>query len=1038
MASVIAETALRAFLFADLRDYTAFVEREGDRAAADLIADYRRLIRDRLASHEGAELKTEGDSFYIAFPSPSRAIAFGADIFQAAHAAGARRIRFGVGIHAGETVPLEGQFVGSAVNVAARVGAMAGDGELLVTDTVRSLVRTGSPYPFEDRGPVALKGVSEPIHLYAVEWRPVAVPTVQPALHREAPAGVFVGREAELAELTHAADDLALGYGRTFLIGGTAGLGKTRLIRQWSSQSSLLMLFGGCGATDAHPPYEPFTAMLRELTRLPAEEARVRRVAPELLALLPELASGERPRVDREALFGAFLRLLRDLLRAGPVCVVADDLHWADDTTLGLFRFLASVAGSAPFLLLGTYRDDELQRGHPLRPLIAELVRRDNVAALTLRPLGAADAERLLSQVGERGATLSADRERIVGLAEGNPLFLEELARSAGSEGALPATIAEAVLRRLAGLDDAGRRLVTYAAIGGQQVGFDLLERVLGLPEREVLRSARAAIERSLLVESGEGVAFRHALTREAVTRDLMRRERRLLHREVAEALIVLHGDDPATAAEVERQLVEAGLGDRATPYALRAGNEALRLLAPGEAIAHFERAVDGTAPASLDRARALEGLGAAYYLRLDVTKAVRTLGEAVGLYRIVGAADDVLRAQLALARSLPFGPEERAAWKAAWTAAEGRAAPAQLATIAGSVAARAYEFMDDAEAIEWSARAFDLAERSGVPGLIASARARELEVNHPPGWHRERERGLAAQLDRAIDRDTDVLVAYRRFLDSRSRDADADERAALIARARAYGAAQLAAVPHRALTFRAGPPWMLWLSGEWEDLDALWAELQRRFTADDIADVIPDTGPLAAAIRIEREGPAAGAALRAAAERQAQTGTWHGRIAATAHLANLQLAEGHATEVALALAELFGRRSPQALEVPQFLLATRAAAGAALLSGEATVLAPWREADADLGGDGGMFAAALDQVQGLEHSLRGERDAAVELLARAAGRFTALGWHHLAAELAWQRARSGDDSGMAAALEFYGSRGAEWRVRWLKEERWR
>ena len=1038
MASVTTETALRAFLFADLRDYTAFVEREGDRAAADLIAEYRRLIRDRLARHEGAELKTEGDSFYIVFPSPSRAIAFGADIFQAAHAEGARRIRFGVGIHAGETVPLEGQFVGSAVNVAARVGAMAADGELLVTDTVRALVRTGATYPFEDRGAVALKGVSEPIHLYAVEWRPVTAPAARPALRREAPAGVFVGRDAELGVLTGAAEDLSAGRGRTILVGGTAGLGKTRLVREWSSRGDLLTLFGGCGATDAHAPYEPFAAMLRELTRLPAEEARVRRIAPELLALLPELATGERPRVDREALYGAFLRLVRDFLRTGPVCIVADDLHWADDTTLGLFRFLASVAVSAPFVLVGTYRDDELQRGHPLRPLIAELARRADATSLTLRPLGAADADRLLAHAGERGSIDGAERDRIVGLAEGNPLFLEELARSAGADGALPATVAEAVLRRLAALDDDGRRLVTYAAIGGQQVGFDLLERVLGLPEREVLGLTRAAIEGSLLVESGEGVAFRHALTREAVTRDLMRRERRLLHRDVADALIGMHGDDPAAAAEIERQLVEAGLGDRAVPFALRAGDEALRLLAPGEAIAHFERAVDGSPAGSIERARALEGLGAAYYLRLDVTKAVATLGEAVALYRTTGTATDVLRAQLALARSLPYGPEERAAWKAAWSAAGEEAAPAQLATIAGSVAARAFEFMDDDEAIEWSARALELAERSGVPGLIATARAHELEVKQPRGWHRQRERGFAVQLDRAIERDTGVLVAYRRFLDSRSREADADERSALLARARAYGATHLASVPHRALAFRAGPPWMLWLTGEWDALDDLWAELRRQVAADDVAEVMPDTGPLAAAVRVEREGPAAGGALREAAAHQARTGTWHGRVAATAHLANLQLAEGRGAEVAAALGQLFARRSPRALDLSQLLLAARATAAAALRSGDAEILRPWRAADADLREDGAMFAAALDHVAGVEHALRGDHTTAIPLLAGVAERYGALGWHHLAAELAWQRARAGDESGIVAAIEFYTSRGAQWRATWLKEERWR
>ena len=165
--------AVRAFLFADLRDYTAFVEREGDQAAAALITRFRTLIRSRLAEHDGAELKTEGDSFYIVFPAPSQAVSFGVDAFRAANDGSGTPLRFGVGIHVGETVPLDGQFVGSAVNLAARVGAMAADGELLVTDTVRGLIRTSGAFTFDDRGPASLKGVSEPIHLYAVEWRQI-------------------------------------------------------------------------------------------------------------------------------------------------------------------------------------------------------------------------------------------------------------------------------------------------------------------------------------------------------------------------------------------------------------------------------------------------------------------------------------------------------------------------------------------------------------------------------------------------------------------------------------------------------------------------------------------------------------------------------------------------------------------------------------------------------------------------------------------------------------------------------------------------
>ena len=154
--------------------------------------------------------------------------------------------------------------------------------------------------------------------------------------------------------------------------------------------------------------------------------------------------------------------------------------------------------------------------------------------------------------------------------------------------------------------------------------------------------------------------------------------------------------------------------------------------------------------------------------------------------------------------------------------------------------------------------------------------------------------------------------------------------------------------------------------------------------------------------------------------------------------MANLQLAEGNAAEVAAALGALFERRSPRALDVTQLLLTARSTASAALLARDTAVLGSWREADPDLRADGTMFAAALDQISGVDHLLRGEPEAAVRLLAAAAERFTALGWHHLAAELAWQRARSGDGSGMDEAVEFYESRGADWRVRWLKEERWR
>ncbi len=166
----------RGFLFADLRDYTSFVEREGDAAASALLDRYRGLVRTAVAQYGGAEVKTEGDSFFVVFASASNAVRCGLDIAAAAEAATrddpAAPLRVGIGIHAGETVEGSEGYVGSAVNLAARVCAQARAGEVVVTDTVRSLTRTSLSVGFNDRGRRRLKGIGEPVQLYLVS--PVA------------------------------------------------------------------------------------------------------------------------------------------------------------------------------------------------------------------------------------------------------------------------------------------------------------------------------------------------------------------------------------------------------------------------------------------------------------------------------------------------------------------------------------------------------------------------------------------------------------------------------------------------------------------------------------------------------------------------------------------------------------------------------------------------------------------------------------------------------------------------------------------------
>jgi YVTN family beta-propeller protein len=181
----------RGFLFADLRDYTAFLERHGAAAAAELLDRYRTIVRAAVLRHRGSEIKTEGDSFYVVFPSVSAAVQCGLSIVAGANDANSepqdQPIRVGVGIHAGETVETGEGYVGSAVNIAARVCAQAEAGEVLVTDTVRALTQTVLPVRFVSRGRRHLKGIAEPVALFAVRLQSAA-PALRPA------EGIFSGR----------------------------------------------------------------------------------------------------------------------------------------------------------------------------------------------------------------------------------------------------------------------------------------------------------------------------------------------------------------------------------------------------------------------------------------------------------------------------------------------------------------------------------------------------------------------------------------------------------------------------------------------------------------------------------------------------------------------------------------------------------------------------------------------------------------------------------------------------------------------------
>jgi predicted ATPase len=447
----------------------------------------------------------------------------------------------------------------------------------------------------------------------------------------------FVGRTAESARLAAAWDLAAAGTPTVVVIGGEAGVGKSRLVGELvagSSAAGATVLAGGCVELGGEGlPFAPVVAALRMLTRgLGGAELATAVPEPagsELARLLPELGrppagGAEPPPADpgstQRRLFGLLLGVLQRLAARRPTILVVEDLHWADRSTRDLVAYLVRNLRHGRLLLLLTYRSDELHRRHPLRPLLAELERDRRVERLEL---GRFDLGEVAAQLTGILGTAPAARlvERVHARSGGNALFVEELAAAAAAAaGAAPAAaggLREVLLARIEPLPDPARQVLRVVAVAGGRVGHEPLAEVAGLPAPELLAGLRAAVSaRVLVVDAHDGsYGFRHALVKEAVDDALLPGERCRLHARMGAALrqagAGLPGADAALAAELAWHWYAAHDLARALPAAVDAGLAAERCCAFAEAQHHFERALElwelvPGAPAGLDRVELL------------------------------------------------------------------------------------------------------------------------------------------------------------------------------------------------------------------------------------------------------------------------------------------------------------------------------------------------------------------------------------------------------------------------------------------------
>jgi DNA-binding CsgD family transcriptional regulator/tetratricopeptide (TPR) repeat protein len=410
---------------------------------------------------------------------------------------------------------------------------------------------------------------------------------------------VLVGRTEQLAALEGALGPSRRGGPSVILIGGEAGVGKSRLVSEFAARSRTAgarVLTGGC--VELGPmglPFAPFTAVLRELVR-DLGAAGVAALLPggvtrDFARLLPEFGPADSDADDivaRARLFEQVLALLERLADTGPVVLLIEDAHWADRSTRDLLAFLVGRQQILDgVLIIVTYRSDELHRTHPLRPLLAELARLSWVERMDLARLDRRHADELVTRILGREPEPSL-ADAVFLRADGNPLFVEELLCDCDNSvpSMLPESLRDLLLIAVRRLPEQTQEVLRAASAGGQRNGHALLAAVTGLPDDDLSRALRPAVEANVLTADADGYSFRHDLIREATLDDVLPGEHTRLHTRFAEALEADPGLVPPARAAMEQAYHWYAAHDtvRALVSSWHAAEEA------GRALAHMEQ----------------------------------------------------------------------------------------------------------------------------------------------------------------------------------------------------------------------------------------------------------------------------------------------------------------------------------------------------------------------------------------------------------------------------------------------------------------
>jgi class 3 adenylate cyclase/tetratricopeptide (TPR) repeat protein len=625
----------------------------------------------------------------------------------------------------------------------------------------------------EDR-PAGAKEARDRI-LAALEERPAEAEKLRANPLESLAGGVFVGRERELEQLREAVDGALAGRGSLQLLVGEPGIGKTRAAEElatYARVSGARVYWGRCRDDEGAPAYWPWVQAVRSYARdadpvalawqLGAGAAEVAQLIPEVAEKLDiEPAKGSDSEEARFRLFDSMTSLLLAAARDRPIVVVLDDLHWADEPSLLLLRFAARELASSGLLILGTYRDVELGRHHPLARVLGEISGIEGSGRIPLRGLSVAAVERYIEMTSGAPAPVGL-ANAVQEQTDGNPFFVGEVVRLLASEGKLtgggsaaelqiPQGVREVVGRRLDRLSDETNEALRVAAVIGRDFEEEVVSRVAEMGPEQLMAAAAEAIAERLVNDLGDGrYSFAHALVRDTLYEELTPPKRSALHERAGLAIERICGQDvDERLGELAHHFLEAApRGDlaKAIDYAQRAGAQDMEQLAYEDAVDVYGRALEVLElmdePDEALRCHLLLSLGGAEAKSARVADAREAFERAAESARRLDDADSLVGAAIGIAMMSDAGRLDEKLLALLEEALE-RIGPERTARRAALLSAKSAEMYwvdnDLAESTRLVDEAIEIAREVDAPASLAAALQRKIFIPAGPNAPRER-----------------------------------------------------------------------------------------------------------------------------------------------------------------------------------------------------------------------------------------------------------------------------------------------------------